>query len=335
MAASTELAARVRSGAPEARLEALLEAMQEVAPDEALVAAVVATLDDDHPGLRQAALESVGRFATFAAIDFSLEVLERAVALTRDEHARVRAEAAATLAQLRDDEEHAARIFALRRMLADEEPGVRQEAAAALGDLFDHESADALAALLEDGDKGVRFEAAFALAALKDPRALPSLVAALERTRIRLDAMKALGLLGDAAAIGPLERLASKLFLGWADRLTANATLYLLGRRDASKVILKSTSARNFQERTYAIALIGTHKIVEGGDTLARIAEDPKHSARDAAVRALGELGDRSRAAVLERIARDETGPLREDAAAALEKLRRLPRDRASTTLPS
>ncbi|MEQ8279153.1 MAG: HEAT repeat domain-containing protein [Deltaproteobacteria bacterium] len=306
MAEEAPIAERVRSGSAEARLEALLAAMEQP-PDEALVAAVTATLDDEHPGLRQAALEAVGRFATFGGHTFELAVLERAVQLTMDDSARVRAEAASTLAQLHDDLDHAPRLQALRRLLRDDEPGVRQEAAAALGDLRDAEAADALAERLEDSDAGVRFEAAFALAGLRDARARPHLEGALRQTRVRLDAMKALGMLGDEASIDPLERFASRWFLGWADRLTAYATLYRLGRRGYAEKILARTSSRNVQERTYAVALIGSHTIEEGATLLVTLAEDPAAPLRETAIDALGALGREEHAGVLERIARDDS----------------------------
>lgn len=305
MTSETKLAERVRTGAPEARLEALLAAM-EATPDDALVEAVVATLDDDHPGLRQAALEAIGRFATFHGIDASPAVLDRAVQLTMDSSARVRAEAASTLAQIRDGEDHAPRIAALRRLLNDEEPGVRQEAAAALGDLADADSASVLAARLDDDDRGVRFEAAFALAALRDPRARPILEDALRSTRTRLDAMKALGILGDAASIPPLEQLASRWFLAWADRLTAYATLYRLGVRGYGDKIVARTHARNPQERVYAVALIGSHAVDEGVEVLVAMAEDVEAPLRETAIDALGALGREEHAALVERIARDE-----------------------------
>ncbi len=305
MSDAKPLAERVRTGSDEDRLQALLAAM-EARPDDALVAAVVATLDDEHPGLRQAALEAVGRFTTFGGVEASPKVLDRAVQLTMDTHARVRAEAASTLAQIRDTEDHAPRLQALRRLLSDDEPGVRQEAAAALGDLRDRDAIDGLSELLDDPDAGVRFEAAFALAALRDPRARPILEGALRTTRVRLDAMKALGVLGDPASIPPLERLASRFFLAWADRLTAFATLYRLGERGYGEKIVARTTARNPQERAYAVALIGSHAIDEGVAFVVETAQRIDAPLRETAIDALGVLGRAEHASIVERIAKDE-----------------------------
>ncbi len=300
------LAERIRTGDSERRFEALLEAMEQ-APDDVVVAAVVEALDAEHPGLRQAALEAVGLFVTTWGATFDMAVLDRTVQLTLDPSGLVRAEAASTLAQLCDDVEHAPRLQALRRMLRDDEAGVRHAAAAALGDLRDADSAETLATLLDDDDAQLRFEAAFALASLGDARARPHLERALGTRRLRLDAMKALGTLGDEASIDPLERFAARWFIDWVDRLTVYATLYRLGRRSYAEKILARTSSRNIQERTYAVALIGSHTIEEGAALLVSLAEDPAAPLRETAIDALGALGKEEHAPVLERITEDES----------------------------
>lgn len=281
---------RVERGTPQERLDALLEAMEDREPSRELVEAVIRVLDDEHPGLRQAALETIGRYAAFADVKVNMAVVERAIELTMDDSAKVRAEAAGALALLADDVDHPPRQYALLRLLEDGEEEVRQEAAAALGDLAIADAKDPLADLLDDPSEDVRFEAAFALASMKDVRARPTLEGALPKTRRRLDAMKALGLLGDPAAAPALERYTKGLLVAWADRLTACATLYLLGDKSKAEHVLARTTARKLEERTYAVALIGTHRIVEGEAIVERIAQDKKDPLRDTAAESLAKL---------------------------------------------
>jgi len=200
---------------------------------------------------------------------------------------------------------------------------VRREAAAALGDIGDRESARNLAHHLQDDDADVRFEAAFALASLRDPRGLEQLIAALDTSTRRLDACEGLRRLGSRDAVLALRSVAERIFLAWADRLTAWATLHVLGEPDAAEKIIARADSRKHEERAYALALIGTHRIGRGAAILDAVALNPKDSLRDTAIRALGDLGDEARRPLLQRIAEDEHTPaeLRQDARGALEKL--------------
>ena len=65
---------------------------------------------------------------------------------------------------------------------------------------------DRLALLLDDREPFVRFEAAISLAEVQDRRGTPFLLSVIGRRSVRLDAIRALGSMGDPVAIEPLLR---------------------------------------------------------------------------------------------------------------------------------
>ncbi len=298
---------RLTDKEPKTQLAALLEAgdLTDLEGHDALMVAVVERLWDEHPGIRQASLDMLGRLSTFAGYIADRRTLNRALTLTSDERTGVRAEAAASLALLALQIRHTNRVPTLVKLSTDPEADVRSQALAALGDLGDASCIDALATCLGDADADVRFEAAFALASFKDPRCRPELEARLARTKRRLDACEGLRRLGDPAAVPALESLTSKWMLPWGDRLTIWATLHVLGLQDAGAEIVKCTTARRHEERTYALALIGSHKIDEGREMLESVAADPKDVLRETAIRALGELGSIASGDLLQRLTSD------------------------------
>lgn len=321
----SDLLARLISDDPEVKLAALLEAgaLRDLEGRDAIIEGVIRQLSDPHPGLRQAALDMLGHLSTFAGLEVSESVVAEAIRLTRDPTPKVRAEAAASLALLSEDLLREPRIEALVERLKDPDAEVRQEALAALGDLRADSAVDPIAVCLNDANRAVQFEAAFALASLKDARALEPLLKALTGTRRRLDACEALRRLGDVRAVDPLRALTQRWFLAWVDRLTLWATLHALGAQDAGEEVVLRTRSRRPEERSYALALIGSHQIHVGRDTLVAVAEDARDPHRDTAVRALGELGGPEAREVLEKLQKHSDLPedLASDVQAALDKL--------------
>lgn len=301
----SDLRTRIVDDDPETRLAAVLEVgeLSEVAGHAEAVEALVQRLWDDHPGIRQAALDMLGRLADGAGYAADERVITRALALVEDERPGVRAEAAASLALLAPDGDEARRIPALVRCLEDDASQVREQALAALGDLKATSAADAAAERLSDPDATVRFEAAFALAALQDARARAPLEATLAKTRRRLDALEGLRRLGDPAARPAIERLVGKWFLPWVDKLTGWAVLHALGDPEAGARVVARSGARRPEERTYALALIGRHRIAAGRAALERVAADGRDILQETAIQALGELGDAASRPVLARLA--------------------------------
>ncbi|MCK6547700.1 HEAT repeat domain-containing protein [Myxococcota bacterium] len=298
-----------------------------------LVRALAEKLGDDDAFVRFSALDVLGNLAAFRGVILDGGIASKIINLSTDEHERVRGEVCVTLALLPSEHLGPGARVILRRLLDDASPFVRREAAAALGDAREHGAADQLAAHLSDDDADAAFESAFALASLGDPRGLTRLTAALDEPKRRLDACEALRRLGPTAspALPKLRELAGKLFLFWSDRLTAWATIYAIGEREpAATKILERTKARRREERSYALALIGTHHITEGADVLTAVARDRTDRLRDTAVRGLGELGDASKADVLTDVANEADAPieLRVDAVTALGKLDRATKQR-------
>lgn len=318
----TELIIRLSDDDPDVRLAALMEAgeLQDVQGHDAVVEAVVRRLWDEHPGIRQASLDMLGRLSAFAGYVAIDRVVARALELTEDERTGVRAEAAGSLALLSVSIQGPERVQRLMALCQDPEADVRGHALAALGDLKAPQSVEAIASCLHDPDAQVAFEAAFALASVKDERARPSLEALLTRSKRRLDACEALRRLGSAEAVPALRAQSKKWWLPWGDRLTVWATLHSLGAEEAGAEVLARTKARRFEERTYALSLIGSHRIPAGRSTLEAVALDSKDPLQDTAVRALGGLGLAESAGLLATLAADPQASieLRADAVTAL-----------------
>lgn len=310
---------------PEVRLRALLDAMavEDPAAEPGLVALVAARLEDEHPGIRQAAVDALGRFSALSGVLLDERIARRLVELAQDPSASVRAETAGTLALLGARRVVPGREAALHALLSDTSAKVREEAAAAVGDLKDRTAADALAKLLEDTDLGVRFEAAFALASIGDSRGRPLLEGLLEKNRLRVDAAEGLRRLGDPAAIPALQRCAFRLILRWAERLTLHAVLHTLGDPDAGARVIARVRSWRREERIHALALIGSHGIHAGAPLLLELARDPKSLFRGVALRSLGLLRDEAHAPFFLELAKDEAEPeeVRVEAAEALALL--------------
>lgn len=316
---------------PAARGAALIAAVDTA--DSAELTAVevraVDALDAPEAVLRRAALDAIGRLVALRQARPGREVALRIAGMKGDPAPEVRAEVAVALALLDRGEEGRSEMerLALHILLEDDAVIVRREAAAALGDVADHSARDKLATRLDaEPDAEARFECAFALASMQDRRGRPILLAALAGARRRLDACEALRRLGDPGAIPTLARLADRFLLAWPDRLSVLATMHVLGDPGAAARIVERTRARNREERAFALSLLGTHRIAAGRSALTAVASDPKDALRDTAVRALGDLGDPSAAAVLQRVATEVNAPdeTRTDAAQALEKLGRV-----------
>lgn len=249
-------------------------------------AEIAAALDDADPKKRRDALEKIALGVEIDGQRVDPALADKARKLASDEAPIVRAEAAVLLAILPGDDLQAS-LQRLSRLLEDESPLVRREAAAALGDLKDRTAAAQLGKHLEDDDEQTRFEAAFALASLGDDRGLPILIRTLTDNQRRYDALEALRRLKSPAALEPLARLCDKILLGWPERMTAYATRYAIGDRSAADYLIKRLKAWSRAERSLALGLIGTHKIVEARDPVRAIAGDPRDALHETAAETL------------------------------------------------
>ena len=170
----------------------------------------------------------------------------------------------------------------------------------AAGRLSDERAAGPLITALHDLDPPLRAESARALGALGSPQAVPGLIAALQTdadTDTRAAAAYALGLLGDPRAIDPL----------------------LAKLADASE----DPGVRGFAAEAFT-----WHRERRAVPALIAALSDPLPEVRFWAAFALGELGDPAALGELERLARADTGtvpgwgPVKDEAAAAIESIR-------------
>jgi HEAT repeat protein len=159
-------------------------------------------------------------------------------------------------------------IQALARVLGDAKASVRKAAATAMGGSGLADAVGPLLGHLDDGSGAVRFEVVRALGRIGDKRAVVPLVSKLQdqRTEVRREAARALGRLGD-------ERASATLMLALQDkevavRVQALDALGRLGVRDA----------------TTAIAALLENQSASG--------QAGRGPVRDAALRALGRIGD-------------------------------------------
>ena len=222
-------------------------------------------------------------------------------------------------------------IPVLRELLQHESPGMRGDAACALGDRvrarevtgLDPAVCEEIAALLGDPEPQVRLEAAIALAEIRDRRATDVLISATHARTWRLDAVRALGTLGDPQAIRPLTRLMRRFLMPWADRLQAAAALCALGDPDGQRYLLERLSTRRKPERAAAIHFLGESHHPRALELLCALLADPDDPMRDVAARALGQLSDARAREPLERARGGADPEFDEDIDRALEMLAR------------
>lgn len=194
-------------------------------------------------------------------------------------------DAAATLLGAADHKTHHTFLSRWLEQLKDEPVAfVRQALAAGLGDALvglDQERDAVIEKLArrieEENDGAVQFEIAFALAQARDLRALPWLEAALEHTRFRLPALEALARLHAPDAAPSVQALLKKWFLPWPDRVTAEATLHVLGEQSGTEGLLRELRHRNRAVRRLALGLVVHHEVREAITTLVERAPKERH----------------------------------------------------------
>jgi len=206
---------------------------------------------------------------------------------------------------------------------------VRSDAACALGDRLRTRELDELSPtarvklinLLDDREVMVRFEAAVALAEAHDYRATPLLLGAMRSKAVRLDAIRALGTMGDPSAIEPLKTFMRRWLLPWADRLQAAAALCALGENGGADYLASKLASHKRAERAASIHFIGESRHPEARLRLEKLLADTTDPMRDVAVRALGLLADPTSRSALEAARDSADEELRTDIDEALARL--------------
>ena len=218
----------------------------------------------------------------------------------------------------------------LAALMHSEHAQARADAATAIGDRLrtrelDTMPADILALIVEllgDQVPIVRFEAAMTLAEAHDQRGTELLIQASAHRHFRLDAVRALGTMGDQRAAPTLATMMGKLLMPWADRLQAAAALCALGDARGADYLTKKLTSRRKAERAAAIHFVGESRHPKARELLTPIVDDAKDPMRDVAARALGILGDPAAAPALEAARQGADEALRSDIDQALEQLK-------------
>lgn len=150
----------------------------------------------------------------------------------------------------------------LRPAVAHEDARVRREALSALARIGGDEAGVLAKVCLEDPDPRVRALAARTVGALHVELALRPLLAVLEAESeepVVVEVVRSLGLLGDAAAVPALERLAApSLFARTPQevRLAAYRALAAIGTPHARSLILRATKDSSLEVRKLAVGLM-------------------------------------------------------------------------------
>lgn len=224
-----------------------------------------------------------------------------------------------------------ASIPELTQLLSSGDPSERADAACALGDRLrcrevgrlEPAVVDAIALRLEDEVPMVQFEAAIALAEAHDRRATELLLISARYRPFRLDAIRALGTLGDPAAIPELRVLMNRWLMPWADRLQAAAALCALGDPAGADYLRTKLRSRKKAERAAAIHFIGESRHPDAIGLLTGILASPRDPMRDVAVRALGFVAEPGARGALESARHQADDELRQEIDESLARLQR------------
>lgn len=225
-----------------------------------------------------------------------------------------------------------ASLHSLAQLLSGEDPSHQADAACTLGDrirsgeleLLPQTCLEGLIHLVQGAPFTVQLEAAITLSELQDPRGTPVLLDALAHRTFRLDAIRALGIMGDLGALPSLQFWMNRRWAAWADRLQAAAALCQLQDPSAARYLQEKLSSRKQAERAAAIHFVGESRHPEALSLLLQITENPEDPLRDVAARSLGTLGNPAAAAPLERLLAQTTGELNTDIQETLARLTRL-----------
>lgn len=205
----------------------------------------------------------------------------------------VRSEAAQALGDMFDGRV----IGALGEALADEDAGVRMDVVHALGRIHDPGSMDVLAIALRDRDPGIRSLAQKLLIShvhsLKVEPDIDGLIraASSEDSYIRLNAVSALGEVGDERAAGALAAIALDDAY-YPVRFQAAESLKRIGDKRAVEALTAALAAPEANTRLRAAEALGKIGDRRAVNALCVAIEDGDDAVRRASLDALGKIGD-------------------------------------------
>ncbi len=172
-----------------------------------------------------------------------------------------------------------------------------------------------LVAHLHDPSPQTRFAVAAALAQLGDSSGFEELALALDEPAARLEALQALGNLGDARALAPLTALFERTMLDEMDRVQCAGALARLGDSAGKEHLLRALE-ENGESAPFAAGWAGDLGILEAVPLLEALADEVESPARGASLHALGALRAPGAEARLLRVLSSDDG---EESAARLD----------------
>jgi HEAT repeat protein len=212
-------------------------------------------------------------------------------ALAESESAKVKLYAIKELAPLRSKPV----VAALVKALEDQDAGVRQVAADTLAAQGDPAAAPDLLKALKDSSAPVRAAAAKSLGALKVREACPALCDRLSDSSpdVAAAAARALGDLADPAALDPLIKVIGSPTIPAAIYEAAAGALAKIKDPRAAPVLISLLQSPKENVRWTAVDALGGLKAKEAVAPLTSVAQkDGNAQIREAAVAALGNIGD-------------------------------------------
>jgi HEAT repeat protein len=262
--------------------------------------ALLVTLEQDRrPAVRAEAAEGLCELAFEAPAPARADFVPAVARLLADAQGEVRCAGLALAAAVLSAPE-AGEL--LTRYLAEPDPRVRLEAAGRLADLALPGARGALAAALEDATPAVRFEAARGMVALRHSAGLEVLLDALDDGELRYRAAAALAQLKDPAALPRLRRAFRRWWLPAFERTQLAGALAVLNDDEGIRHLFARAARTWSMDRAMAVELLGEVRAPGAKERLLEVLGDPRDSARGAAARGLGRLGDASAEAALLRV---------------------------------
>jgi HEAT repeat protein len=309
-------------GASEALLLAEMIGGGDLQPDvAALLCRMIGAAAD--PGVVQVALRGIRLVQFYDHQRLAVALLrglpeERIRALLTSPEDTVRAAAAEVLGGRQDLSTDTLELLGVR--LQDEAPGVRAATAYALGQLGDESTIATLRPLLEDQVPFVRKGALRAIGELGGPRAVELLVPfANDPDRsIRQSALLALGASGDENAIYPLLGALLGETSPVGRQIAARALASFPGDAARRALLGRLSQEQDPEHRLHLVETLARMPSEEVRERLQAIVRDEEGEIREAAMLALGSLGDTSVVGQLIQLLRTGENPR------ALAALRRL-----------
>ena len=253
-----------------------MEALSGIA-DARISAPLIASLKDEDPAVRVAAIEALGHSKPPTAVAPLLGSL-------KDKDATVRAAAANTLGKVAD----ASSVGSLSAALKDGHWSVRKCAAEALARIQDPVAVLPLAQLLEDPDHDVREAAVEALAKFRDPASVGKLVIALAdaESSVRQAAGAALG------RIDPEWRCSEEARLAVPALKALQAAQDYRVRHAAAEVIQRIATTTKPDQPANPARMAAHRRLNAGIDALIQALGDWDRDLRQAAAEGLARMSD-------------------------------------------